>query len=52
MDRVGIEPVLTVYLQVISMDLCRILKLNIASFDNDASACYDRIIVALGMLAA
>ena len=34
------------------MDLCRILKINMASFDNDASACYDRIIVALGMLAA
>ena len=33
-------------------DLCRILKHNIARFDNDASACYDRIIVALAMLAA
>jgi hypothetical protein len=33
-------------------DLCRILKHNIARFDNDASACYDRIKVALAMLAA
>jgi hypothetical protein len=45
--RKSLDPV---HLQLISMDLCRILKLNIASFDNDASACYDRIIVALGML--
>jgi hypothetical protein len=29
----------------------RILKHNILRFDNDASACYDCIIVALGMLA-
>ena len=28
------------------------LKHNFARFDNDASSCYDRIIVALGMLAA
>ena len=33
-------------------DLCRILKHDFARFDNDASSCYDRIIVALGMLAA
>jgi hypothetical protein len=33
-------------------DLCRILKHDLTRFDNDASACYDRIIVALGMLAA
>ena len=33
-------------------DLCRILKHNIARFNNDASACYDQIIVALAMLAA
>lgn len=33
-------------------DLSRLLKANRARFDNDASACYDRIIVALGMLAA
>jgi hypothetical protein len=33
-------------------DLSRILKMTMARFDNDASACYDRIIVAFGMLAA
>jgi hypothetical protein len=33
-------------------DLCRTLKHNLIRFDNDASACYDRIIVALAMLAA
>jgi hypothetical protein len=32
------------------MDLwCRILKLNMASFHNDASACYNQIIIILGM---
>ena len=36
----------------LTTDLCRITKTNLARFDNDASACYDRIIVALGMLAA
>ena len=39
-------------LMQLTSDLCRILKHDIARFDNDASACYDRIIVALGMLAA
>ena len=33
-------------------DLSRVLKHDLARFDNDASSCYDRIIVALGMLAA
>ncbi|KAI2501729.1 hypothetical protein MHU86_12735 [Fragilaria crotonensis] len=36
----------------LTTDLCRVLKHDLARFDNDASACYDRIIVALGMLAA
>ena len=36
----------------LTTDLCRILKHDFARFDNDASACYDRIIVALAMLAA
>jgi hypothetical protein len=48
-DRQGLDPV---HLHLISMDLCRILKLDMASFDNDASTCYDRIIVSPGMLAA
>jgi hypothetical protein len=37
----------------LTTDLCRILKTNYVRFHNDASACFDRIIVALGrMLAA
>jgi hypothetical protein len=36
----------------LSTDLCRVSKQNLARFDNDASACYDRIIVNLAMLAA
>ncbi|KAI2490526.1 hypothetical protein MHU86_24036 [Fragilaria crotonensis] len=36
----------------LTTDLCRVLRHDMARFDNDASACYDRIIVALGMLAA
>ncbi|KAI2498581.1 hypothetical protein MHU86_15925 [Fragilaria crotonensis] len=47
--RTAIDPVM---LTQLTTDLCRILKHNILRFDNDASACYDRIIVALGMLAA
>jgi hypothetical protein len=36
----------------LTTDLCRVMKHNLARFDNDASACYDRIIVPLAMLAA
>lgn len=36
----------------LTTDLCRILKHNLARFDNDASACYVRINVDLGMPAA
>jgi hypothetical protein len=41
-----------VMLTQLTTDLCRVLKHDLARFDNDASACYDRILVALGMLAA
>lgn len=41
-----------IMLTQLTTDLSRILKVNMARFDNDASACYDRIIVAFGMLAA
>jgi hypothetical protein len=47
--RTSMDPVL---LTQLTTDLCRILKHNVARFDNDASACNDRIIVNLGMLAA
>ena len=41
-----------IMLMQLTSDLCRILRHDLARFDNDASACFDRIIVALGMLAA
>ncbi len=47
--RTAMDPIMLIQL---TTDLCRVLKTNLARFDNDASACYDRIIVALGMLAA
>ena len=43
------EPIL---LTQLTNDNCRILKKDLARFDNDASACFDRIIVPLAMLAA
>ena len=48
-QRTAIDPIMLTHL---TSDLCRVLKHDYARFDNDASACYDRIIVALGMLAA
>ena len=45
----ALDPVM---LTQLSSDLCRVLKHDYARFDNDASSCYDRIIVGLGMLAA
>jgi hypothetical protein len=47
--RTALDPIM---LTQLTTDLCRLLRHNHARFDNDASACYDRIIVALGMLAA
>jgi hypothetical protein len=47
--RSAIDPIM---LTQLTTDLCQILHHDLARFDNDASACYDRIIVALGMLAA
>jgi len=41
-----------VMLQQISNDICRTQKINIIRFENDASACYDRILVHLGLMAA
>ena len=48
----GRTPMDPIMLNQLTTDLCRLLKTNYARFDNDASACYDRIIVALAMLAA
>jgi hypothetical protein len=47
--RTAIELVM---LNQLSNDICRTNKYNIIRFDNDASACYDRILVHLGMMAA
>ena len=41
-----------VMLNQLSNDICRTNKYNIIRFDNDASACYNRILVHLGMMAA
>jgi hypothetical protein len=41
-----------IMLTKLANDLCRTLKHNLIRFYNDALACYDRIIVALAMLAA
>ena len=41
-----------IMLTQLSTDLSRICKTNLARFDNNASACYDRIIINLAMLAA
>jgi hypothetical protein len=48
-DRAAIDPIM---LTQLTTGLCRILYHDLARFDNDTSACYDRIIVALGMLTA
>ena len=47
--RMALDPIM---LTQLTTDLVRVLKHDFARFDNDASSCYDRIIVALGMLAA
>ena len=48
-DRTAMDPAL---LKQLSYDLSRQCRTNLATFDNDASACYNRIIVALATLAA
>ena len=48
-QRTALDPIM---LTQLTSDLCRVLKHDYARFDNDASACYDRIIVASGMLSA
>ena len=48
----GRTPMDPIMLNQITTDLCRLLRINYIRFYNDASACFDRIIVALAMLAA
>lgn len=47
--KTTMEPIM---LTQLTADMSRLLKVNYVRFDNDASACFDWIIVALGMLAA
>ena len=42
----------TVHKKTLTYDLSRIFYTALAMFDNDASGCYDHIIVALATLAA
>jgi hypothetical protein len=35
----------------LTYDLTRILQVSLVMFDNDVTGCYDRIIVALAMIA-
>ena len=48
----GRTPMDPIMLNQITTDLCRLLRVNYIRFDNDASACFDRIVVALAMLAS
>ena len=41
-----------IMLNQLTLYMCRLMKKNFVRFDNDASACFDTIIVALGTLAA
>ena len=41
-----------IMLTQLTSDLCRLMKHNLFRFGDDALVCYDRIIVALEMLAA
>jgi hypothetical protein len=47
--RTCIQPIL---LRQLTFDLCRQTRTDLSLFDLDATACYDRIIVCLAMLAA
>ena len=47
--RMSLNPIM---LTQLTTDLCRLLKHDFVRFDNNTSACYDRIIIALAMLAA
>ena len=48
-NHTSLEPIL---LTQLTNDNCRLLRCNLARFDNDTSACFYRIIVPLAMLAA
>jgi hypothetical protein len=50
--RPGHQSIDAVHKKTLTYDLARILNVNLAVFDNDATGCYDCIIVALGMITA
>jgi hypothetical protein len=50
--RPGHQAIDAVHKKTLTYDLSRIMAVNLGVFDNDASGCYDCIIVALGMIAA
>jgi hypothetical protein len=39
-------------MKTLTYDLTRILRLSLIMFDNDATGCFDRIIISLAMIAA
>jgi hypothetical protein len=41
-----------VHLKTLTYDLTRILRMSLIMFDNDATGCFDHIIVSLAMIAA
>jgi hypothetical protein len=50
--RPGHQAIDAVHKKTLTYDLSCIMVVNLGVFDNDASGCYDCIIVALGMIAA
>ena len=51
-SRPGRQAINTVHKKTLTYDLSRIFRTALAMFDNDASGCYDRIVVALATIAA
>ena len=47
----GWQAIEAVHMKTLTYDLAQTLLISLATFDNDASGCFDRIIVALGMIA-
>jgi hypothetical protein len=41
-----------VHMKTLTYDLTRILRLSLIMFDNDATGCFDQIIISLAMIAA
>ena len=49
-SRPGRHALGAVFMKLLSYEICRITRTPLASFDNDAKSCYDRIIIAMAML--